>query len=107
MRRSPLISILCHSSIVSCVRATANVVKVHHHFRDAAFGGRYPARVGSQPELLAKGRLHALAGEYFPFDFGSLQGLVADQLDPEAVLVVNASGCEWPFEVLPPLSISS
>ena len=44
--------------------------------------------------MLAQGRLHALAVQHLPFDFGGLQGLVADELDPEAVLIVGADMLE-------------
>jgi len=42
-------------------RRGESFVEIDHHFRDAAFGGRYTALVTSEPELLAQRRLHALA----------------------------------------------
>jgi hypothetical protein len=63
------------------------LVEVHHHLSDAALGGRNPALVEAEPELLAKRGLHALAVEKLAFDFGGLQRFVADQLDLEDIPV--------------------
>lgn len=65
-------------------------VEVHHHFGDAALRGWHSPPVAAEPKLLPQRRLHAIAVEDFPFDFGSLERFVADQLDPERVLVLSA-----------------
>ncbi len=47
-------------------------VEVHHHFGDATLGGRYPPLIDPKAELLAQGRLNAVAVEDFAFDFRGL-----------------------------------
>ena len=74
-------------------------VQVHHHLGDAAFRRRNARLIRGEPELLTKGRSHAVAVEDFAFDFGGLQGFVAYQLDPEHVLVMPADVLESPDEL--------
>ena len=58
-------------------------VKIHHHLRDALFGGRYSAIIGLESELSPERRLNAVAVQDFPLDRGSLDGFVTDQLDAQ------------------------
>src|SRR6266478_7388850 len=68
-------------------RIAEALVEVHHHFGDAALGGRYLPPIDAKAELLAQGRLNAVAVENFAFDFRGLHRFVADKLNFENVPV--------------------
>ena len=65
-------------------------VEVHHHLGDALFGWRDFTVVGSEAEILANGRLEAVAIEDFALDLRRIQRLIADELDDELLLVIFA-----------------
>jgi hypothetical protein len=65
-------------------------VERHHHFRDAAFGGRNPARFGFETELAAQRRLDAVAIEQFAFDLRGLHRFVGHDVEHDAGAVLIA-----------------
>ncbi len=58
-------------------------VEIHHHFCNALLRGRNSAVVSLQTELSSKRRLNTLTIEDFPFNGGSLNRFVPDQLDSQ------------------------
>ncbi len=65
-------------------------IEIHRHVGDALLGGRNSTRVSIEPEIAPDGRLHALAVEVLAFNLGSLESLVADEVDGQRVFVVVA-----------------
>src|SRR5437762_1649799 len=80
-------------------RAAEAFVEVHHHLGDAALGRRYPPSIDAKSELLAQGRLDAVAVEDFAFDFRGLECFVADKLDLEDVLILRSDMLEGADEL--------
>src|ERR1700719_3561756 len=66
------------------------LIEIHHHLRDAPFGGLDARDFKAESKLLTKRGLHAVPVEDFSFDFRGLDGFVADKLDLEGFLVVRS-----------------
>ena len=62
-------------------------IEIDHHVRDAGFGGRGAALGDGETELTLNRGLHAVAVQPFAFDGGSVDGLMAETLDAQALAV--------------------
>jgi hypothetical protein len=74
-------------------------VEIEHHLGDAPFGLLDVRGFRAEPELGAQRGLHAVAVQYLPLDLGSLDRLLADEVDLQGFLVFGADVLVGPDEL--------
>ena len=79
-------------------RVSIAAIEVDHHLGDAALGRLHVRRFGAEAELGAQRGLHAAAVQDLALDLGSLDRLLADQLDLQGLLVVGTDVLVSPDE---------